>query len=134
VANWGIELLLVRAELIAVTDNYRAQLSQLRRERENLVLNLQGAPVTRVEALCSRIKHLNELGIQAHHIYQQYLYRKRIQVERLGFSWPELLRPSTRRSRCRISVSRAFVEDKGTQRLSLLLCLPRAEPRRQAWL
>ena len=45
-----------------------------------------------------------------------------------------LLRPSTRRSRCRISVSRAFGEDKGTQRSSLLLCLSRAEPRRQAWL
>ena len=45
-----------------------------------------------------------------------------------------MLRPSTRRSRCRISVSRAFVEDKGTQRSSLLSCLLRAEPRRQAWL
>jgi hypothetical protein len=46
----------------------------------------------------------------------------------------KVLRPSTRRSRCRISVSRAFVEDKGTQRSSLLSCLSRAEPRRQAWL
>ena len=45
-----------------------------------------------------------------------------------------MLRPSTRRSRCRISVSRAFVKDKGTQRSSLLSCLTRAEPRRQAWL
>ena len=45
-----------------------------------------------------------------------------------------VLRPSTRRSRCRISVSRAFVEDKGTQRSSLLSCLARAEPRRLAWL
>ena len=51
--NRGIELLLIGAELIAVTDNYRARLSQLRRERENLVLNLQGAPVTRVEGLRS---------------------------------------------------------------------------------
>ena len=45
-----------------------------------------------------------------------------------------MLRPSTRRSRCRISVSRALGEDKGTQRSSLLSCLSRAEPRRQAWL
>ena len=45
-----------------------------------------------------------------------------------------MLRPSTRRSRCRISVSRAFGEDKGTQRSSLLSCLARAEPWRQAWL
>ena len=45
-----------------------------------------------------------------------------------------MLRPSTRRSRCRISISRAFVEDKGTQRSSLLSCLSRAEPRRLAWL
>ena len=87
-ANRGIKLLLIGAELIAVTDNYRARLSQLRRERENLVLNLQGAPVTRVEALRSRIQHLNDLGIQAHQIYQRYLYRKRIQVEALGFNWP----------------------------------------------
>ena len=42
-----------------------------------------------------------------------------------------VLRPSTRRSRCRISVSRAFGEDEGTQRLSLLSCLSRAEPWRQ---
>ena len=45
-----------------------------------------------------------------------------------------VLRPSTRRSRCRISVNRAFVEDKDTQRSSLLSRLTRAEPRRQAWL
>ena len=45
-----------------------------------------------------------------------------------------VLRPSTRRSRCRISISRDFGEDKGTQRSSLLSCLARAEPRRQAWL
>ena len=45
-----------------------------------------------------------------------------------------LLRPSTRRSRCRISISRAFGEDKGTQWSSLLSCLSRAEPRHQAWL
>ena len=45
-----------------------------------------------------------------------------------------LLRPSTRCSQCRISVSRAFGESKGTQRSSLLSCLTRAEPRRQAWL
>ena len=87
-ANRGIKLLLIGAELIAVTDNYRARLSQLRRERENLVLNLQGAPVTRVEALRSRITHLNDLGIQAHQIYQRYLYRKRLQIESLGFTWP----------------------------------------------
>ena len=48
--------------------------------------------------------------------------------------WSSVLRPSTRRSRCRISVSRAFVEDEGTQRSSLLSCLSRAEPRRLAWL
>ena len=45
-----------------------------------------------------------------------------------------VLRPSTRRSRYRISVSRAFAEDRGTQRSSLLSCLSRAEPRRLAWL
>ena len=46
----------------------------------------------------------------------------------------KVLRPSTRRSRCQISVSRAFEEDKDTQRSSLLSCHTRAEPRRQAWL
>ena len=50
------------------------------------------------------------------------------------FEIPGLLRPSARRSRCRISVSRAFREDKGTRRSSLLSRLIRAEPRRQAWL
>ena len=44
-----------------------------------------------------------------------------------------MLRPSTRRSRRRISVSRAFREDKGTQRSSLLSCHTRAESRRQVW-
>ena len=52
------------------------------------------------------------------------------------YSWSMLmlLRPSTRHSRCRISVSRAFGEGKGMQQLSLLSCLTGAEPRRQAWL
>jgi hypothetical protein len=45
-----------------------------------------------------------------------------------------LLRPSTRHSRRRISVSRAFEEYEGTQQSSLLSCLARAEPQRQAWL
>ena len=45
-----------------------------------------------------------------------------------------MLHPSTRRSRCWISVSRAFGESEGTQRSSLLSCLVRAEPQRQAWL
>ena len=45
-----------------------------------------------------------------------------------------VLRPSTRRSRSRISVSRDIEEDVGTQRSSLLSCLIMAEPRRQAWL
>ena len=51
-----------------------------------------------------------------------------------GLAGGTMLRPSTRCSRCRISVSRAFVEDEDTQRSSLLSCLTRAEPRRQAWL
>ena len=52
-----------------------------------------------------------------------------------GFSRLDLmLRPSTRCSRCRISVSRAFWEDKDTQRSSLLSCLTRVEPQHQAWL
>ena len=41
----------------------------------------------------------------------------------LGSSVATMLRPSTRCSRCWISVSRAFGEDKGTQRSSLLSCL-----------
>ena len=86
--NQQIDLLLIGAELIAVTDNYQARLNQLRREHKNLVLNLQGAPVTCIKGLRSQISHLNELEIQAHHIYQRYLYCKRIQVEALGFQWP----------------------------------------------
>ena len=48
-ANQGIELLLIGAELIAVTNNYRARLSQLRREHEHLVLNLQGVQLASTE-------------------------------------------------------------------------------------
>ena len=62
------------------------------------------------------------------------VYRGRCMGEGRGLFSRLLLRPSTRRSRCRISVSRAFVKDKGTQRSSLLSCLSRAEPRRQVWL
>ena len=47
---------------------------------------------------------------------------------------PFLLRPSTRHSRHRFSVSRAFGEDRDTQWSSLLLCCTRAGPRHQAWL
>ena len=89
-ANPQIDLLLIGANLIRVTDIFRSQLKQARNQGADLrkQLQVQQTPEQTI-ALLQQLRQLSTRITQLHCDYQSFLYRSRQRVKHLGFEWPE---------------------------------------------
>ena len=89
-ANPWIDLLLIGANLIRVTDIFRSRLRQVRHQGADLRRQLQARQTPeQTIALLRQLRQLSTQITQLHRNYQSFLYRSRQRVEDLGFVWPE---------------------------------------------
>jgi hypothetical protein len=89
-ANPRIDLLLIGANLIRVTNIFRSRLRQARHQGADLRRQLQARQTP--EQTISLLRQLRQLSTQItqlHRDYQSFLYRSCQRVEDLGFEWPE---------------------------------------------
>ena len=89
-ANPRIDLLLIGANFIRVTDIFRSQLRQARHQGADLRRQLQARQTPeQTIALLRQLRQLSTQITQLHRDYQSFLYRSRQRIENLGFEWPE---------------------------------------------
>ena len=89
-ASPRIDLLLIGANLIRVTNIFRSRLRQARNHGADLRRQLQARQTPeQTIALLQQLRQLSTQITQLHCDYQFFLYRSRLRVEDLGFEWPE---------------------------------------------